>query len=139
MIIFIGSEDQVEELEPDEELVDNFPCMPTQQFHLAARAQLYSLLTGCFLDDAFSLEQLVRGLTDEGPWIYRLDRELVARIAELDEDGIDEFADLWLECEELENLDPEAGDLHEFLYLLTHFCQTTIADDDLDIFVLTDG
>lgn len=139
MIILIGSEARVEEFEPDEELVDTFPCMSTQQFDRDARAQLYSLATNTFLDDAWSFEQLFHAVTDDGPFFFRLDRDLVARLAELDEDEIDELAENWLECEELASFDPDATDLHEYLYQLVHFCRTATADEDLDVYVFSDG
>ena len=139
MIIFVGSGERVEELEPDEELADSFPCMSTRQFDREARAQLYSLVTNMFLDDAWSLEHLTRSLTDDGPFIYRLDSDLVSRLAELDEDGIGEFAEMWIECEELESTDLEVDDLLEFMYQLVHFCRTAEADEDLGVYVFSDG
>lgn len=139
MIILIGSDERVEEFEPDEELADSFPCMSTQPFDREARAQLYSLVTHTFLDDAWAFEQLFRAMTDEGPYFYKLDEDLVARLSGLDEDDIGDIAEDWLECEELESVDPEVTDLYEYLYQLVHLCRTAGADDDLGVFVFTDG
>lgn len=138
MIIFVASEDLIEELEPDENLADSFPCMSTQPFDRDARAQLYSLVTHQFLDDAWSLEVLIHSLTEEGPWIYALEAGLVTRLAELDEDDIEELAAQWIDCEEVESLDLEAVDLHEFMYHLVDFCRAAEAGDDLGVFVYGD-
>lgn len=139
MIILIGSEERVEDFEADEELTDSFPCMSTAHFDRDARAQLYSLVTNTFLDDALSFEQLARSITEEGPCFYKLDIDLVERLANLDEDEIGEIAEHWLECEELESLDPEVTDLYDYLYQLVHFCRTASADDDLGVYVFADG
>lgn len=138
MIIFVGSEERVDDLEADEDLADSFPCLSTGPLDREARAQLYSLVTGTFLDDAWQLEVLHRGLTEEGPWIYRMDEDLVDRMARLDEDEIGEFAELWLECEELESLDPEVSDLYDFLYQLVGLCRVAADEDDLGLFVYSD-
>ena len=138
MIIFIGSDELVEELEPEESLADTFPCLQTGQFDRATRAQLYSLVTHAFLDDAWQFEVLFRSLTEDGPYIYRLDAELVDRLTELDEDDIGKFAELWLECEELESLDPEISDLYDFMYQMVHLCRTAADADDLGVFVYSD-
>ena len=139
MIILIGSEELVSEFEPDEELTDSFPCMSAQHYPREARAQLYSLVTGTFLDDAWEMEVLAHSVTEDGPYFFKLDDGLVARLADLDEDDIGQYAELWLECEELESLDPEVTDLYEFLYQLVHFCRTADADDELGIYVFSDG
>lgn len=118
-------------------MADSFPCMSTQQFGRDARAQLYSLVAGNFLDDAWSMEVLTRSLSEDGPYIYELDNNIVARLAELDEDDIGEFAELWLECGELESLDLEVNDLYEFMYQLVHFCRTAEAGDDLGVYVFS--
>ena len=113
--------------------------MSTQGLHRDARAQLYSLVTNSFLDDAWALEVLAHSVTEDGPYFYKLDDSLVMRLAELDEDDIGHYAELWLECEDLESLDPEVTDLYEFLYQLVHFCRTADADDELGIYVFSDG
>lgn len=139
MITFVGSNDLVEQLEPDEDPTDLFPCMSCRQFHREARAQLYSLVTGQFLDDASQLEELHRSLSDDGPWIYRLDADLQSRLADLDEDRIEELAALWMDCEEVESLEADLDDVHEFMYQLVHFCRVACDDEDLSVFVYAGG
>lgn len=137
-IIFVGSESRVEEIEPDENPADAFPCMSSQQYFSEARAQLYSLVGGVFLDDALAMEELFTSLTDEGPFIYRLDRTMQQALAELDEDAIAEYAELWMQCEEIEGLDTEVNDLYEFLYQFVHFCHTAGDEDDMGVFIYSD-
>lgn len=137
-IIFVASDERVEEFELGDNPVDSFPAMPTHGFGKESRAQLYSLVTGQFLDDAFDLEVLLRGLEEDGPFVYKLERELLHRLASLEEDEIGEFAELWQECEEIETLDLEVNDLYEFLYQYVHFCRTAASDDELDVYLFSD-
>lgn len=137
-IIFIASDERVEELELGDNPVDFFPCMPSYGFHRDSRAQLYSLVTGQFLDDAWQMEVLQRGLDDEGPFVYKLDEQLLHRLADLEEDEIGDFAELWQECEEIEALDLEVNDLYEFLFQYAHFCRTAAADDELGLYIFTE-
>jgi len=135
VIIFVGSDESVEELEVDEDPADSFPCLATGPLYRDARTQLYALVTGVFFDEAWDFEVLSYTLTEEGPWIYRLATELVEQLAELDEDTIGEYAELWLECEELESLDPDLSDLYDFLYHFVHLCRTALDGEDLGVFV----
>ena len=136
-IIFVGAEDSVAEMAPDENPANEFPCMSSQQFHRDARSQLYALVQGVFLDEAFALEMLEQTLTDDGPYIYRLDPSTQNNLASLDEDGIEQLASAWLECEEIEQLDLAENDLHEFLFQYVHFCQIA-TNDDLGVYIYSD-
>ena len=136
-IIFVGAEDSVAEMAPDENPANEFPCMSSQQFHRDARSQLYALVQGVFLDEAFELEMLEQTLTDDGPYIYRLDPNTQTNLASLDEDGIEQLASAWLECEEIEQLDLADNDLHEFLFQYVHFCQIA-TNDDLGVYIYSD-
>ncbi len=137
-IIFVAEPDQVDQLEPDENPALSFPCMSSQQFHRDARAQLYALVTGCFVDEAASFEMLHRSLSDEGPFIYTLDQDVTARLARLDEDQLGEIAELWLETTDIEELDQQLNDLYEFIYQYAHFCHTA-NEDDLALFIYSDS
>lgn len=138
-IIFVASDDGIDEMELDENPADAFPVMSTLSFHREARAQLYSLITGDFLDDAIGLEVLYREMTDDGPFIYKLDRQLQERMSHLDEDEVAELSGHWLACEELESMDVGESDLYEFMYQYAHFCYTATNADDLDVFIYSDS
>lgn len=138
-ILFVASSDSVQELEIDENPAESYPCMSSQQFHREARGQLYSLVTGAFLDEALDMEILFHSLTDEGPFIYQLAPTTREQLARLDEDGIGEVAEQWLECEELEHLDHDVNDLYDFIYQLAHFCHVATAGEDLDLFIYSDS
>jgi hypothetical protein len=136
-IIFVGAPDSVADMEPDENPANEFPCMSSQQFHRDARSQLYALAQGVFLDEAYELEILDQTLTDDGPYIYRLDSRTQDTLAHLEEDAIEALARSWLECEEIEQLDLSENDLHEFLFQYVHFCQTA-SNDDLGVYIYSD-
>jgi hypothetical protein len=137
-IFFIGHQEDVAELEVDENPASSFVCMSSQQFHRDARAQLYALVCGGFLADALEMELLDRELADEGPYLYRLEETLMGKLADLEEDQVEDFANLWTECEEIEALDLDANDLLDFIFLLVHFCQTA-CNDDLGVYIYSDS
>ncbi|MDP7577826.1 MAG: hypothetical protein QGH99_12790, partial [Pseudomonadales bacterium] len=85
-IVFVVASDIVESMQIDENPTDSFPCMSTREFHRDARAQLYSLVTGEFLDEAIQMELLDRVFTDDGPYIYRMADPLKVALARLEED-----------------------------------------------------
>lgn len=137
-LIFLGTAERVEELEIDEDPAHAFPCIHSRGLHRDARAQLYALVTGRFFDEALDLEFAERHLTDEGPVIHALERELVQALAGLDEDDIAGYVDLWMECGEVEELDMESDDLIEFVMVLANLCQAAVNEEDLGIYVYSD-
>ncbi len=138
-IFMIGSEDGIEELEADENPADVFPCMNTHGIHAEARAQLYTLVTRSFLDDAMLLEPLVRQLAEDGPNIHQLDSSLATLLANKDENDIEELVRHWLECEAIEELEVDSEDLSDFLFQLIHFCKTATQGEGLGVYLYTDG
>jgi hypothetical protein len=135
----IGHPSRIEEVTADENPVDLFPCMNTLGIHVEARAQLYSLLTGGFLDDAMQLEPMMQQLTEDGPNIHLLDSSLTRQLADRDEDDIEELVGLWLECEPIEALELDGEDLSDFLFQLVHFCKTATQGDGLGVYLYSDG
>ena len=136
-IIFLGAADSIETMPIDENPSESYPCMSSQQFHREARAQLYALVTGEFVDEAGEMEYLDRILSDEGPYIYQLDLILRESLARLDEDQVENLAQIWAECKEIEVMDLVASDLHDFMFQLIHFCQIA-CNDDLGIYIYSD-
>ena len=56
--IFIGDGQLVRE--PDDDFVaEDLPSLPCAGIHQGARAQMYSLVTGAFLEDALQMEELI--------------------------------------------------------------------------------
>ena len=136
-IIFVGAEDSVADMEPDENPANEFPCMSSQVFHREARAQMYALASGEFLDAALGFEMLDQTLGQDGPYIYRLDPGVQRTLAYLEEDGIESLASAWMLCEEIESLDLTENDLHDFIFQFVHFCQTA-TNDDLGLYLYSD-
>ena len=112
--------------------------MSSQQFHRDARAQLYALVSGQFLDEAAQLEYLDQSLSDDGPYVFKLADTLIDNLARLDEDQIESVAISWHSCVEIEALNLEPGDLHEFMFQFIHFCQVA-KNDDLGVYLYSDG
>ena len=125
-IMLLGVEKQVLSLEIDENPADNFPCMPSEGIDSEMRVLLYALLMGIFFDEAQSMEQLVLEYGPEGPWVFKLDFTITERLAEVEEDDIDDIALNWSQTGEMSALNMEASDLQEvlarFLFNLVHFC-----------------
>ncbi|MFT7686530.1 MAG: hypothetical protein ACI9FB_001875 [Candidatus Azotimanducaceae bacterium] len=136
-IIFVASEDSVVTMEADENPSDSYPCMSSQQFHRDARAQLYALVTGEFLHEASEMEFLDQAMSDDGPYIYKLSSVLLTNLARLEEDNIEEISLSWMQCEEIEALDLDANDLHDFMFQLVHFSQIAF-NDDLSVYIYSD-
>ncbi len=36
---------------------------------------------------------------------------------------------LWMQCDEIERLNLDESDLHDFMYQLIHYCQVAVNDD----------
>ena len=134
-VFLIGAIERVDELEADENPADVFPCMSAFNIHAEARAQLYTLVTHTFLDDAMQLEPLIRELSEDGPNIHQLKPSLVELLSTKDEDEIEELVSHWIQCEPIEELELDADDLNEFLFQLVHFCQTAIQGEDLGVYI----
>ena len=136
-IIFVASADSIASMEIDENPAQSYPCMSSQQFHRDARAQLYALVTGEFLLEASEMEYLDQTFSDEGPYIYTLTKNLLTALARLDEDAVESLSIAWMQCEEIEALDLESNDLHDFMFQLVHFCQIAF-NDDLGLYIYSD-
>ena len=136
-IIFIASSESIATLEDDENPAQAYPCMSSQQFHREARAQLYTLVTGEFLHEASQMETLHRAFDDDGPYIYQLKPRLRQALARVEEDHIEPICLTWMQCEDIEVMDLESSDLHDFMFQLVHFCQTA-GSDDLGVYIYSD-
>jgi hypothetical protein len=135
--LFIAIESEMARLQADDNPKDSFTCMNGLGIDLEMRAQLYSLITGDFLDDCLSLEDPVHEFSDEGPWITRLPVELTKKIAALEDDLIIEVVDNWSECSDLEAADLSLEELSDYLSILVHLCHTAAQEADLHIYTYT--
>ena len=141
-IMLLGVEKQVLSLEIDENPADNFPCMPSEGIDSEMRVLLYALLMGIFFDEAQSMEQLVLEYGPEGPWVFKLDFTITERLAEVEEDDIDDIALNWSQTGEMSALNMEASDLQEvlarFLFNLVHFCMLVRQEEVLSVFIYSE-
>ena len=141
-IMLLGVEKQVLSLEIDENPADNFPCMPSEGIDSEMRVLLYALLMGIFFDEAQSMEQLVLEYGPEGPWVFKLAFPITERLAEVEEDDIDDIALNWSQTGEMSALNMEASDLQEvlarFLFNLVHFCMLVRQEQGLSVFIYSE-
>lgn len=142
-IMLLGIEEQVLQLEPGENPADSFPCMSCEGVHAEMRTQLYAQLLGIFFDEAESLEQLVSEFGPEGPYIFKLEVTITERLADIEEDDIEQIAEIWAEFGEMSDLDLDRGDLLDmlgrFLYNMVHFCLLIRQETVLSVFIYSDG
>ncbi|MDG1232629.1 MAG: hypothetical protein P8P91_10225, partial [Pseudomonadales bacterium] len=106
------------------------------------RVLLNALLMGIFFDEAQSMEQLVLEYGPEGPWVFKLDFTITERLAEVEEDDIDDIALNWSQTGEMSALNMEASDLQEvlarFLFNLVHFCMLVRQEQVLSVFIYSE-
>jgi len=136
-MLFIAEESELKHLQADDNPIDSFTCMNGLGIDLEMRAQLYSLITGDYLDDCMSLEEPVKELSDEGPWIARLPSSLTQQLALLEDDQITELAENWSECGDVEATDLSLDELSEYLYVLANLCHNANQEVDLHIYTFT--
>jgi hypothetical protein len=107
-----------------------------QGVHLDARAQLYSLIAGVFLDKALAMEEPLDEFSTTESWISKLPDSLVEKIATLEEEDILQVLEYWQQCEEVEGLDLDKDDLLEYLFALVSLCQAAV-DENACVYTYT--
>ncbi len=141
-IMLLAVEEQVLQLELDENPADNFPCMPCEGVYAELRKLLYAQLLGIFFDEAETLEQLVLDYGPDGPWVFKLEVTIAERLADIEEDDIDDIVTHWAEAGDMSALDLSEADLHDtlssFLFNLVHFCMLIRQEPVLSVFIYTD-
>jgi hypothetical protein len=142
-LMLLGVEEQVLALEIDENPAESFPCMPCEGVHGEMRTQLYAQLLGIFFDEAQSLEQLVLEYGPYGPYVFKLDVTITERLADIEEDDIEQIVTLWAESADVSSLGLADEDLRDvmgrFLYNLVHFCMLIRQESVLSVFIYSDG
>ena len=137
-LLFVADGSSVAEMTADESPANLFPCMSSGVFHQEVRAHLYALVTGQFLDEATAMESLSHSFSYDGPFIYRFNDDLVAALARLEEDRVEDLGRYWQGCAALDCLDLTDSDLHDFLFQLIHLCQIA-HNDDLNVYAYADN
>lgn len=137
LLLFIAIESELDHMQVDDNPIDLFTCMHGHGIDKEMRAQLYSLITGNFLDDCLLLEDPVKQLSDEGPWITRLPEPLTRQIAGLEEDDLKEVVENWYQCSEMEASDISLDELSDYLFILANLCLNCSREPGLHIFTFT--
>ncbi len=127
--IFVAGPADLASLRPEDDPTELFSCYRMGSIDSPARMQLYSLLTGSFLDDCLAFEQPERELEDLGFDICCLSEEVTTRLAELDEQELKLIRDEWMVCEEIESSPIDEDELLEFLFLLNSLGLDALNDD----------
>ena len=136
--IFIADASLVRE--PDDDFfAEDLPSVHCHGIFQEARAQLYSLLMGVFLEDALQYEALIHEGDGDGALVYELAPHLVTTLAEQVEDDIDRLVRQWQETQEIQEVNAVDTDLSEFLFSFINLCQISRNDEELGVFVLSDG
>lgn len=128
-LLFFANASDLIRLEPGQSPGESFVCTPGMGIHADARAQLYSIVTGEFLQDTMAMEELVDDLATEATWVSRLPDELVARLGALDEQTATDAVKHWMFCEEIEHLQISEDDLLEYLFALINLCENALQED----------
>jgi hypothetical protein len=128
-LLFYADPEDLFHLEPGQSPRDSFVCMLGLDIHIDARAQLYSIVTGSFLQDAQAMEAPVDDLGTEASWISRLPHELVGLLSDLDEQAIAETVKHWMACEEIESLQISEDDLLDYLFSLVNLSRNALQED----------
>lgn len=127
-LLFFADPDELWEMDLEGPPSESFVCMLGQGIHIDARAQLYSLITGDFLDDALKLEEPIDDLSSSTSWITKLPETLVEKISTFEEEDILEVLEHWQQCEEIETLGLDKDDLLEYLFALVSLCQNAVQE-----------
>ncbi len=135
-LLFYADPSELEQMDLEGPPSESFVCMLGQGIHLDARAQLYSLIAGVFLDEAMAMEEPIDELATPDSWISQLPGLLVEKIASLEEEDILQVLEYWQQCEEVEDLDLEKDDLLEYLFALVSLCQAA-SDENAGVYTYT--
>ena len=123
----------------DEFIAEGLPSMPCRGISSDARAQLYSLVTSTFLEDAMQMELLIIASDGASPSVYELDELLVDSLAQKEEDDLETLVAQWRQTQDIEQLSVENTDLSDFAFTLAHLCRTARNETDLGVFLLADA
>ena len=123
----------------DEFIAEGLPSMPCGGISRDARAQLYSLVTGTFLEDALQMELLIIASDGASPFVYELDELVVDSLTDKEEDDLEALVAQWRLTQDIEDLNVEDTDLSDFAFTLAHLCRTTRNETDLGVFLLADA
>jgi hypothetical protein len=135
-LLFYADPAELWEMDVEGPPSESFVCMLGQGIHLDARAQLYSLITGVFLDEALAMEEPLDELSTKTSWISKLPDSLVSKLATFEEEDIVQVLEYWQQCEEVEGLGLDRDDLLEYLFALVSLCQAA-ADENACVYTYT--
>ena len=136
--IFIAN-DELVRAPNDEFIAEGLPSLPCGGISRDARAQLYSLVTGTFLEDALQMELLIIASDGKSPFVYELDELVVDSFTRKEEDDLDALVAQWRFTQDIEKLNVENNDISEFAFTLAHLCRTSRSETDLGVFLLSDA
>lgn len=135
--LFLARADQLAYLGEYSHPREAFITIECLNFHVEARAQLYSILMNLFYDEARELEVFVDAYEDDGPGVWQLCDDLVMRLADLDEDDIQALAEQLPEYDLLSQAELTEEDVSDFLFPLVTLARNSLDEPGLKLYVLT--
>lgn len=101
--VFVATHAEALSLNIEDEPSDFFPTLYSNGgAGVVELGRLESLLTGCDVQEAIVAHQLVKQLSDEGPWITQVTLSLRQALADLSDDEIAPVGQKWARSEEFE-------------------------------------
>ena len=113
--IIAAEDDEIEAIGESLHPVDEWSGIELRDIDTAKIATLHSLLTGDLFDEAVARYEPIYVSAAEGALVLRLADEVTERLAELDEESIDEVAAELAATEEFESEDWEEETITEML------------------------
>ena len=121
--LFSATESDVNELQPEDIPSRRFGGVEAKGLNPVPFAALHHILTGIDIQESVRLHSLVAEITEDGPWIYRLPRELASTLAELSQRGIDSVAAEWTKTDELQLAGWSYDDVNSVRSRMVALCQ----------------
>lgn len=113
--IIAAEDDEVEAIGESLQPVDEWSGITLRDLTIPKIATLHCVLTGDLIDDAFALYEPIYISYTEGALVLRMADEVMARLATIEEEALDEVVSELTATEEFENAGWEEDEVAEML------------------------
>ena len=100
--IFAATDAEASAVSPDDVPIQIFPGVEAKGLDPVKFGTLQHILIGTDVQEAIRQHELVREVSEEGPWITRVPQQLYDAIAAMNGDHVREVADKWSQTEEFQ-------------------------------------
>ena len=101
--IVIGDIEEIEEIGESSSPIENWRGFEIRGIDTTKMAMLQAILTGQTFDEAFSEYLLTYEASEAGPWVAKIPDEPMERLAEMDDDVLEQIGEELATTEEFEN------------------------------------